>query len=92
MVNRAVQGRLAEMNSGLVNADKFMRTWGFHHMGKQIAANLEHAPATAQTGPLARGDRQTVRANLEALGTDPYRDVYAAFVRAVAPELLEGSS
>ncbi|MFC1619329.1 penicillin acylase family protein [Candidatus Neomarinimicrobiota bacterium] len=41
MVNRAVQGRLAEMNSGLVNADKFLRTWGFHHMGKQIAANLE---------------------------------------------------
>jgi penicillin amidase len=41
MVNRAVQGRLAEMNSGLIGADKYLRTWGFHHMGKQIAANLE---------------------------------------------------
>jgi predicted short-subunit dehydrogenase-like oxidoreductase (DUF2520 family) len=59
---------------------------------RQIASNLEHAPTTAQTGPLARNDRQTIHANLEALGTDPYRDVYAAFVRAVAPELLEGSS
>ena len=38
-----------------------------------------------------RAVTETIRANLEALGTDPYRDVYAAFVRAVAPELLEGS-
>ena len=41
MVNRAVQGRLAEMNSGLVRADKYLRTWGFHHLGKQIAAALD---------------------------------------------------
>lgn len=58
---------------------------------RQIAANLERAPATAQTGPLARRDRHTIRANLDALRADPYRDVYAAFVKAVAPELLEGS-
>ena len=59
---------------------------------RQIVSNLEHAPTTAQTGPLSRRDRQTIRANLDALGTDPYRDVYAAFIRAIAPELLEGSS
>jgi penicillin amidase len=41
MVNRAVQGRLAEMNSGLVRADKYLRTWGFHHLGKKIIADAE---------------------------------------------------
>jgi penicillin amidase len=41
MVNRAVQGRLAEMNSGLVNADKYLRTWDFHRIGKQIAAAMD---------------------------------------------------
>lgn len=41
MTNRAVQGRLAEMNAGLVNADKYLRTWGFHHIGKQIAETMD---------------------------------------------------
>jgi predicted short-subunit dehydrogenase-like oxidoreductase (DUF2520 family) len=59
---------------------------------RQIAANLERAPWSAPTGPIVRGDRQTIRANLAALGTDPYREVYTAFVRAVAPDLLEEAS
>lgn len=58
---------------------------------RQIAANLEREPVTAATGPIVRGDRQTIQANLAALGTDPYREVYTAFVRAVAPDLLEGA-
>ncbi len=58
---------------------------------RQITANLERAPLSAPTGPIVRGDRETIRANLAALGTDPYREVYTAFVRAVAPDLLEGS-
>ena len=57
---------------------------------RQVAANLEKTPDTASTGPIARGDRDTIRANLAALAADPYRDVYVAFVKAVAPELLEG--
>ncbi|MFB0517006.1 MAG: penicillin acylase family protein [Candidatus Neomarinimicrobiota bacterium] len=46
LVNRAVRGRLAEMNAGLLNADKYLRTWGFHHIGKQMAAAM--APETRQ--------------------------------------------
>ncbi|MFC1543158.1 penicillin acylase family protein, partial [Candidatus Neomarinimicrobiota bacterium] len=38
LTNRAVQGRLAEMNSELVSTDKYLRTLGFHHIGKQMAA------------------------------------------------------
>ena len=58
---------------------------------RQVAANLEKVD-TALTGPITRGDRDTIRANLAALSGDPYHDVYAAFVKAVAPELLEGRS
>ena len=57
---------------------------------RQVAANIEHAPDTALTGPITRGDRDTIRANLVALSGDPYHDVYAAFVTAIASELLEG--
>lgn len=41
IVNRAIQGRLAEMNSGLVGADKYLRTWGFHKLGKQLADTMD---------------------------------------------------
>ncbi len=41
MVNRAVQGRLAEMSAGLVNSDKFLRTWGFHHIAKQLVDEMD---------------------------------------------------
>ncbi len=56
---------------------------------RQVTANIEHAADTALTGPITRGDRDTIRANLVALSGDPYHDVYAAFVTAIAPELLE---
>ncbi|UCD37470.1 MAG: penicillin acylase family protein [Fidelibacterota bacterium] len=41
ITNRAIQGRLAEMNAGLVNADKYLRTWGFHHIGKQMVVAID---------------------------------------------------
>ncbi len=59
---------------------------------RQVAANLEKTPDTASTGPITRGDADTIRANLAALSGDPYHDIYAAFVKAIAPELLEGRS
>lgn len=34
------------------------------------------------TGPLARADSATIAQHLQALGDDPYREVYEAFVRA----------
>jgi predicted short-subunit dehydrogenase-like oxidoreductase (DUF2520 family) len=56
---------------------------------KRVVANLADAPDAALTGPVSRGDRATVRANLEALSGDPFQAVYRAFVEAVNPALLE---
>jgi hypothetical protein len=49
---------------------------------KQVAANLGADPGRALTGPLARKDRDVIATNLRALEGDPFRDIYAAFVRA----------
>ena len=46
---------------------------------KQIAVNLETNPDQALTGPLARGDVGTMKANLNALGNDPLSNIYKAF-------------
>jgi predicted short-subunit dehydrogenase-like oxidoreductase (DUF2520 family) len=51
-----------------------------------LARTLENTfrdGARALTGPLARGDRGTVRRNLAALGDDTYADVYRAFARSL---------
>lgn len=53
----------------------------------QITRNLERSPALGLTGPIARRDRHTIADNLAALEGDPYREVYEAFVRALAPDL-----
>lgn len=55
----------------------------FPYLG-QLTANVLNDPSTALTGPLARGDAGTIRANLAALQGDPFHDVYDAFVRAHA--------
>lgn len=51
---------------------------------RQIAENLERtAPSeSVLTGPLKRGDQETIEKNLEALANDPYSGVYRAFVKA----------
>jgi 2-dehydropantoate 2-reductase len=48
---------------------------------QQIFANL-HSDQNCLTGPLARGDRKTLEANIQALAGDPYQQVYRAFVNA----------
>jgi len=48
----------------------------------RTTANLLSEGGAALTGPLARGDETTIRANLEALEGDPFHAVYLAFVRA----------
>lgn len=55
-----------------------------HPYLKQVMANIMSLGGGALTGPLARGDRDTIAANLQALDTDPFQAVYAAFVRAYA--------
>ncbi len=49
---------------------------------KQQMENLLKDYKTALTGPLVRGDMDTVNANLKALQGDPYQGVYLSFVKA----------
>lgn len=44
--------------------------------------NTLESGGKALTGPLARGDRGTVRNNLAALGDDPFAEIYRAFAHA----------
>lgn len=48
----------------------------------RTTTNLVSQGRGALTGPLARGDATTIRANLAALDGDPFHAVYLAFVRA----------
>lgn len=41
------------------------------------------------TGPLARKDLQTIRANLSALKSDPYEEIYESFVKAYIPDFIK---
>ena len=52
-----------------------------HPFLAQITANLQVNANQALTGPLARGDFETIGRNLKALEGDPFYDVYDAFVR-----------
>ena len=45
-----------------------------------FVANNAHEPGAALTGPLSRGDVNTIRRNLSALSGDPLQPVYQAFV------------
>lgn len=45
----------------------------------QVFENIRKNTMTSLTGPLARGDRQTINANLEALTEDPLKQIYQSF-------------
>jgi predicted short-subunit dehydrogenase-like oxidoreductase (DUF2520 family) len=47
---------------------------------QQVVSNFIQDPESALTGPLSRGDHQTVNRNLTALATDPLEPVYQSFV------------
>ncbi len=47
---------------------------------KQTFLNLSHNPNGALTGPLVRGDQETIKANLTALKDDKFLNVYQSFV------------
>jgi 2-dehydropantoate 2-reductase len=49
---------------------------------EQIFTNLRNDDANALSGPLARNDTATINANETALQSDPYQQVYQAFVAA----------
>jgi 2-dehydropantoate 2-reductase len=53
---------------------------------EQTLINLLKDPSSGLTGPIARGDAKTIKANLESLRDDPYHDVYEAFVAAWTKE------
>lgn len=49
---------------------------------ERTAKNLKTDPKAALTGPLARGDRQTIQKNLDSLAGDRFQKVYQSFVEA----------
>ncbi|NOR20804.1 MAG: DUF2520 domain-containing protein [Xanthomonadales bacterium] len=51
-----------------------------HPYLQQLATNFVQNPGSALTGPLVRGDVQTIERNLNALSGDPLQDLYRAFV------------
>lgn len=53
---------------------------------EKVLANTLAEPSKALTGPLARKDVETVSANLQALGNDPYSEIYKAFLKTYWPE------
>lgn len=53
---------------------------------KQVVKNLQQQSPNTLTGPLVRGDWQTIKANLDALHNDSYREVYQAFVNVFQNE------
>lgn len=55
---------------------------------RQQMENLLADPATAFTGPLARGDRATIGRNLAALEGDAFQRIYQCFVEAY-PQIKE---
>jgi len=48
----------------------------------RVTTNVLSDARRALTGPLTRGDTDTIASNLNALDGDPFQAVYAAFVRA----------
>jgi 2-dehydropantoate 2-reductase len=55
----------------------------------QISANLSlnaGDPGGALTGPLVRGDMETIQRNLDALEGDPFQKIYRSFVEAYQKE------
>ncbi len=48
----------------------------------RVTANVMADAGRALTGPLSRGDSDTMASNLRTLDGDPFQAVYAAFVRA----------
>jgi hypothetical protein len=59
---------------------------------EKTSENLVRLGREALTGPLARGDRGTIRANLAALGDDPLAAVYRSLARTIDPDLLEADA
>ena len=53
---------------------------------QQQTENLLTDYRSALTGPLARGDTETIERNLKALDGDPFQNIYAAFVAAYQKE------
>ena len=57
------------------------------YLARTLENTLESG-GSALTGPLARGDRGTVKRNLEAIGSGPFADIYRAFARAAGMQEL----
>lgn len=68
---------LAEMNIPFEAAHPYLL---------QITQNLIHHPDTALTGPIARQDLPTVKANHQAFAGDSFQEIYRAFIHTYYKE------
>lgn len=73
-----------KMKSGLYEMD--IPFEAAHPYLQQITKNLIANPDTALTGPIARKDLKTVKANDQALAGDSFQEIYRAFIRQYYPE------
>ncbi|MCB1135817.1 MAG: DUF2520 domain-containing protein [Chlamydiia bacterium] len=53
--------------------------------------NLLECPQTALTGPIARGDHETLQRNLDALGPDPFAEVLRSLIQAYHLQTATGA-
>lgn len=51
-----------------------------------VCDNISEDHKNSLSGPLSRGDKSTVAANLKALSKDPFRKIYRAFAATFTPE------
>ncbi len=58
---------------------------------KQTAINLLEQPQNALSGPLVRGDQNTIKMHLEILADDLYKDIYQGFIKVFAKHQQEMS-
>lgn len=82
------------LNTLVSQAEDILRSIGIENPGAYLQPlttnSLEHALASASaalTGPIRRGDVQTVIVHLEALGDSPIRDTYIALARATVDRI-----
>ncbi|HLB43222.1 MAG TPA: DUF2520 domain-containing protein [Gammaproteobacteria bacterium] len=64
---------------GLTNEFNISHSLAYPYLLQQMK-NLIDDPSSAMTGPLVRGDLQTIKNNLTALQADPFYSVYKSFV------------
>src|SRR3990167_2913497 len=70
---------LKRLFDGFVNEFNISHSLAHPYLLQQMQNIMDDAPS-AMTGPLVRGDLQTIKTNLQALQADPFQVVYQSFI------------